>query len=874
MNRRAAVFSRARANWRSAARIAVLACGLIAAGISIAPAGDSNVSVTVHNLSKDGTAPVKATSETQVCVFCHTPHNANATAGAPLWNRATNVQSYTRYNSASLDATVITDGFKDQPGGSSLLCLSCHDGTIALGQVSVMPKTSSGTSIDMTGDGKIPAGLGVNTGYTRPGTDLTNDHPISITYDNALATADGELLALDANQRAGTLIGPRASGYKPTLPLERTGAPGLDGLKTGQVQCATCHDPHLNKSKFLRLNRLQANAAPSGGSFSEANDIICLACHTKLGVAWAQSAHASQTVADETYSPAAAALRGFPAGTQVWQASCLNCHDTHSVQGSRRLLREGVNGDDAALATVASGAAAGAVYRPGFDPQPVDGNNATSAVENTCFQCHREPGGINAIVAAAGSTVPKIKSLFDLTYGMPARSDDQADPSGRERHNITNADLTESRASLGRGDTSARHAECPDCHNPHRLVRNSKFNNSGDNTKRTHETGSGAYGNVASGVLRGGWGVEPIYNTSPKDRVWPAFPDDFAVKKGDPGTSPSVATSEPYLTREYQLCFKCHSNYANGDTKESFPAIGYATTVRGTSRRGTTLTYSNGMLIYTNVAAEFASVNAGVDANGLAITGTDQGEASSSGSNVGTACGGGDCAPVGSVNVTPNPTPVYQTTNHRSWHPVMYPTGRDRAERKMGSSGTTNIRAPFEANMGKQTMYCADCHGQGSSYTPGVGPVATEPQGPHGSSYPFLLRGDWSPATRMGALSNQICGYCHQPGSGTASPASGFGSNHDSGCGGDMSPAKNCMFCHVAVPHGWKNKAFLVNMNCVGKEGGKATDCTSHGSGYGAQYVPPYYNAAKIRVNTWSRSGSWSASSCGGDAMTNCSSSY
>ena len=867
-----------RFDWRILAAVALLIAGLT--GLAIAAPGDSKVSVTPHNLSKNGNNPVRATNEAGICVFCHTPHNANAAASGPLWNRSTNVQAYTRYTSASLDANAITDGFSEQPGGSSLLCLSCHDGMVAMGDVRAVPRGTVGTSIEMTGTGKMPDGYGVNSGYTRNlGTDLTNDHPISISYNDTLAVADGELARLDGNQddtgTSGALIGVRGSAKKPLLPLERTGAVGAGGLKEGQVQCATCHDPHLNKSKFLRLNRLQTGSAPSG-AFNQSTDIICLACHTKMS-SWAQSAHADSAIADEAYTASAAALRGFPAGTQVWQASCLNCHDTHTVQGSRRLLRDGVNGLDADLTTVASGTAAGAAYRPGYTAQAVDGtdgNNLTSAVENTCFQCHRASTDAQVAIGTGNGAVPAIKSLFDLTYGMPARSADQADTDMKERHNITNANLVESRAALGRNDASARHAECPDCHNPHRLRRNSLFNAQGDSATRTHVTGSGAYGNVASGVLRGGWGVEPIYNSAIKDRVWGTFPDDFAVKQGDPGTSTSVATSESYLTREYQLCFKCHSNYANGDTKDGFPSIGYATTLRGTSRRGTPLTMSNGMTKYTNVAAEFASVNAGVDANGLAVTGTDQGEAANGSDNIGAACNGADCAPVGSVNVTPNPTPVYQTTNHRSWHPVMYPTGRDRAERKMGSTGTTNIRPPFEANMGKQTMYCADCHGQGSSYTPGVGPVATQPQGPHGSDYPFMLRGDWAITTRIGSLTNQLCGYCHQPGTGTASPRSGFGSNHDAGCGGDMSPAKNCMFCHVAVPHGWKNKAFLVNMNCVGKEGGKATDCTSHGSGYGAQYVPPYYNGAKIRVNTWSRSGSWSASSCGGDAMTNCSSSY
>ena len=74
-----------------------------------------------HNLSVSGPGPVRALSETQVCVFCHTPHNANPTA--PLWNRQLSGQTYSPYASGSLQATV------GQPNGYSRLCLSCHDGT-------------------------------------------------------------------------------------------------------------------------------------------------------------------------------------------------------------------------------------------------------------------------------------------------------------------------------------------------------------------------------------------------------------------------------------------------------------------------------------------------------------------------------------------------------------------------------------------------------------------------------------------------------------------------------------------------------------------------------------------------------------------------
>ena len=72
-------------------------------------------------------------------------------------------------------------------------------------------------------------------------------------------------------------------------------------------------------------------------------------------------------LADEEYTIDAAQLREFPMGTQVWESACLACHDTHAVEGSRRLLREGTD----SLA------------------QPKQGGNP--AIEETCYACHSTP---------------------------------------------------------------------------------------------------------------------------------------------------------------------------------------------------------------------------------------------------------------------------------------------------------------------------------------------------------------------------------------------------------------------------------------------------------------------------------------------------
>jgi predicted CXXCH cytochrome family protein len=165
----------------------------------------------------------------QICIVCHTPHNASTTVtNAPLWNHATTAATFTLYSSATLNATI------SQPDASSKLCLSCHDGTIALENFGT---TTTGTHF-------------ITSTYNL-GSSLSNDHPISFTYDAALATADGGL-------------------KNPT-----TAASGLGGtinqnmLFGGKMQCASCHDVHNSAGQAKLL--IKSNAASA----------LCLTCHSK-----------------------------------------------------------------------------------------------------------------------------------------------------------------------------------------------------------------------------------------------------------------------------------------------------------------------------------------------------------------------------------------------------------------------------------------------------------------------------------------------------------------------------------------------------------------------------------------------------------------
>jgi predicted CXXCH cytochrome family protein len=162
----------------------------------------------------------------EICKPCHTPHNATTTA--PLWNHNLTTSAFTLYSSATMTATMA------QPAGVSKVCLSCHDGTVSLNAYG----GGAGGGIMLTGNANV-------------GTDLSNDHPVSFTYDAALATADGEL-------------------FNPVTQGALGGTIDTKMLNNHKLECSSCHDVH--NTSAVGDNLLLITTADSA---------LCLQCHNK-----------------------------------------------------------------------------------------------------------------------------------------------------------------------------------------------------------------------------------------------------------------------------------------------------------------------------------------------------------------------------------------------------------------------------------------------------------------------------------------------------------------------------------------------------------------------------------------------------------------
>jgi predicted CXXCH cytochrome family protein len=391
---------------------------------------------TPHNLSATGPGPIRALAEDRICIFCHTPHGSRAVA--PLWNRFDSTATYLPYDSPTLDAA------PGQPTGASKLCLSCHDGTIALGQLISEP-----APIGMAGGVvTLPPGHGLI------GTDLRDDHPTSFTpvlenpelappsewgealqldvrgefqctschdaHDNSF----GEFLVMDNTEGAMCLVCHRLEGWVGSSHAEAR-PPLVSPLHVGRIPggCAVCHTPH------------GAGGPPLIRSAEE--EQVCLSCHGGTDPAGANIAAAMR----RPFGHFADRQRGVHrAGESPAQAAghaeCADCHNAH----------QSTDRPPAGLADL-GGALDGV---PGVTLTGVRVNEAQQEYE-VCLRCH---GGVDT--SPHGFPVRRVLEQFDLAR--------EIDPSNPSYHPIAatgkNPHVPSLLAPLAEGST----IRCSDCH--------------------------------------------------------------------------------------------------------------------------------------------------------------------------------------------------------------------------------------------------------------------------------------------------------------------------------------------------------------------------------------------------------------------------
>lgn len=218
-----------------------MAAALLFAVASPALAAPGTIVGSKHDFTS-GAGTYKGTNNAngQVCIYCHAPHNNTNAAGSLLWNRAASTAVYTPYSSPTMNASPAPSA---TIGAISKVCLSCHDGTIAVDSYGTVTGTVKATGVALIGN------------------DLSNDHPISFTYNTALATADG---ALKDPSTATVTIGTGGTN---------TGTIAAKMLFSGQMECASCHDVHNTTARTAVQDKLVV--------MTTAGSALCVSCHNK-----------------------------------------------------------------------------------------------------------------------------------------------------------------------------------------------------------------------------------------------------------------------------------------------------------------------------------------------------------------------------------------------------------------------------------------------------------------------------------------------------------------------------------------------------------------------------------------------------------------
>jgi predicted CXXCH cytochrome family protein len=406
----------------------------------------SDIARTVHNLTPEGTGTLKETVKTGLCVFCHTPHNGSP--ARPLWNRELPAITYQLYTSSTLKAEL------KQPTGSSRLCLSCHDGFVAMGNLKVPPP----------GD---PLQLGPLRGPNLLGTDLSDDHPVSFVYDSSLAA-----------QHRG-IVDP--GNLPKQLPLDRN----------KELQCTTCHNAHESaRPKFLRMDNPYS--------------AMCLACHQPPG--WTLSSHA---ISPATWKGIGTNPWPADAGPTVASNGCRNCHRTHSAGHGARLIASTqeaetcnvCHGGTVAQKNVAAEFANGSKYsRHPIDAAPWTHDPAEFPASMTrhvaCPDCHNPhattnkpavppmvPGTMQGVSGVAAGGIPLAEATFEFQvcnkcHGFREPSSPgvtrveatrlvstKIDPSNQSFHPIAGTGRNTTIRGLLQPYTPSSIIGCTDCHN-------------------------------------------------------------------------------------------------------------------------------------------------------------------------------------------------------------------------------------------------------------------------------------------------------------------------------------------------------------------------------------------------------------------------
>ncbi len=515
----------------------------------------SSIVNSKHNLSASGPGTIKSTDESEICKFCHISHGAAKGRGL---NARPDPRGHTPYASSTMRANASSEAT-----GASRVCLSCHDGTIALGQI------RRGKQIRMANAGPNEM---MPLGSSNLGTDLSDHHPFS---------------------------------FRPLSSAKLRSPTPDDSVKLdhqGMIQCTSCHDPHredadpVEKKFLVKGNRGSA---------------LCLSCHVLPE--WGGSLHQTSPVYFDKSHGASTAYQ------TVSDNGCESCHKPHGAPGGKR-LQKGV--DEQVCLSCHSGRVAktdiarqlaklsshqvtpatGQIHEPSEGPfspaNPLPETRQSTPRHATCADCHNAhaivhrraegaqvAGALNGVwgIDRNGLRVEQVRFEYEVCFKCHGDSANQPQARGlrsaeRLRRAVTEVNLRRAFdpaspsyhpvVAPGRGTdvpsllppwTTASTVTCTDCHN------------SDDGPAARAPVASFPVASVPGAGVSGSNLPGPSIPGINVPRIQLAGVDRLEVSglgaRGPHGSSNAhllerrleTADNTPESPESYALCYKCHS---------------------------------------------------------------------------------------------------------------------------------------------------------------------------------------------------------------------------------------------------------------------------------------------------------------------------
>ncbi len=202
---------------------------------------------------------------TGLCTFCHTPHNAQTQE--LLWNHMKTLNNFSWTNPQTTGGTNFPSFDGNTYQGATAKCLSCHDGSVAVGDIGWWNGGVPGAPIGaITVDPLYQVGAG---GI------MDDNHPVAMPFPlGGVANTYNGVTNGASSLNSGWQADPESLGIRLFSDdgfgnITAGSTPGQTG-----IECTSCHDVHNGPNTigpYFLLGLLGGNTT----------DYICVKCHDK-----------------------------------------------------------------------------------------------------------------------------------------------------------------------------------------------------------------------------------------------------------------------------------------------------------------------------------------------------------------------------------------------------------------------------------------------------------------------------------------------------------------------------------------------------------------------------------------------------------------